>query len=352
MATDAQIEANRRNAMLSTGPRTPEGKDVSRRNALKHGLAGAGDVLHDDDFGLVAERTDAYRASLRPADACGETLVAQMAVDAIRMERCRQAYVVLVNDHARRARLCWDADRRLDAEETAAGLARDPQRVARRLEATLHGCDLVAERWGDLRRILTETGDWTDAQRSLALDLLGVPPVLRDGRTPVDPPEGDPAAAFRLALADAQLARLERLRTGPLGAIDEAERRTAETGLGAELSAPVRLLDRYESACHRRWRAGLRHLTGPRPERPADGPSPSHAPPRFDRYYPPPPPEPVTKPAAPPPPPPPALPIRMAAPEPAPAPGPAIASPPPPAPPRNFSRKQRRYLARLQGGKA
>jgi hypothetical protein len=38
MATQRQIEANRRNALKSTGPRTATGKAVSRFNALDHGL--------------------------------------------------------------------------------------------------------------------------------------------------------------------------------------------------------------------------------------------------------------------------------------------------------------------------
>jgi len=38
MTSIRQIEANRRNALRSTGPKTEDGKQQSRRNALRHGL--------------------------------------------------------------------------------------------------------------------------------------------------------------------------------------------------------------------------------------------------------------------------------------------------------------------------
>jgi hypothetical protein len=38
MASDAKTQANRRNAKRSTGPKTAAGKEISRRNAVKHGV--------------------------------------------------------------------------------------------------------------------------------------------------------------------------------------------------------------------------------------------------------------------------------------------------------------------------
>ena len=49
MSSEARIEANRENAKKSTGPRTQEGKDNSRRNALRHGLAAEHIAIFDED---------------------------------------------------------------------------------------------------------------------------------------------------------------------------------------------------------------------------------------------------------------------------------------------------------------
>src|SRR5262249_899036 len=154
-------------------------------------LAGKGDVLPAEDLALVAERTAAYRADLRPATAHEEALVAQLAVDSVRLERCRDHFAVLCHEYAQRAALCWDEDRRLEAGRLAARLARAPAQTSRLLRRTKQGCELLIERWEGLERVLREAGTWTDPQRALALDLLGVPAELRAGTTAVDPPPGE-----------------------------------------------------------------------------------------------------------------------------------------------------------------
>jgi hypothetical protein len=49
MVSEKQLEANRRNAQKSTGPKTAEGKSNSSRNNLRHGLTGHISLLPTED---------------------------------------------------------------------------------------------------------------------------------------------------------------------------------------------------------------------------------------------------------------------------------------------------------------
>src|SRR5674476_1248347 len=66
MATPAQITANRANAQKSTGPRSAEGKSVSRFNALKHGMDAASIVIPGEDPAGYEALAAHYHGEFRP----------------------------------------------------------------------------------------------------------------------------------------------------------------------------------------------------------------------------------------------------------------------------------------------
>jgi hypothetical protein len=79
MATQAQIDANRRNAQNSTGPRTPEGKETVAANALKHGLCAERAVVLDESAADFADFSAGMHRALAPADEY-ETALAERIV--------------------------------------------------------------------------------------------------------------------------------------------------------------------------------------------------------------------------------------------------------------------------------
>ena len=66
MTSPEQIEANRRNAALSTGPRTPAGKAASCLNASRHGLLARELLVKGESKGDFAAFADGVRERLAP----------------------------------------------------------------------------------------------------------------------------------------------------------------------------------------------------------------------------------------------------------------------------------------------
>jgi hypothetical protein len=71
MTSERKIEANKRNARKSTGPKTAEGKERVRLNAVTHGLTAATVVLPHEDAGAYQKRQQAWTRELRPPGEVG-----------------------------------------------------------------------------------------------------------------------------------------------------------------------------------------------------------------------------------------------------------------------------------------
>ena len=87
MASPAQLEANRRNAKKSTGPKTPEGRAAVRLNGLKHGLTSKILVLEGESRAGFENLLDSLEAEHQPATPTEVILVRQMAMAAWRLQR-------------------------------------------------------------------------------------------------------------------------------------------------------------------------------------------------------------------------------------------------------------------------
>jgi hypothetical protein len=81
------IKTNRANAQHSTGPRTPEGKQRSSLNALRHGLTGQIVVMPTEDLEAYRAHCAEFTGDLRPKGPIESHLVQSLADTAWRLNR-------------------------------------------------------------------------------------------------------------------------------------------------------------------------------------------------------------------------------------------------------------------------
>ena len=118
-ASEARILANRQNALRSKGPVSPEGKQRSRANALKHGLTGEGVVLPNEDAAEVDRRLSAFQDELKPSGEVGKALVRRAALMSVRMDRCVSQETAALSERLRQADAEFVAPEGVSAEEAA-----------------------------------------------------------------------------------------------------------------------------------------------------------------------------------------------------------------------------------------
>jgi hypothetical protein len=174
VASQARILANRANSLKSTGP-SPEGRLISRRNGLKHGLTGQGVVLADRDADEVEARDAALQKELAPQSQMGQILVRQMATLSVRMERAAKQESAAIERNVRHAAEDFDQSRLDQAERLLGALGEEPRANLRKLRRSPEGVDRLIVEWQELRADLTgePRPSWTARHRDRAENLTG-----------------------------------------------------------------------------------------------------------------------------------------------------------------------------------
>ena len=93
MTSQAKIEANQRNSLKSTGPKTPEGRSKSSMNALKHGMRSKRLAFLREDSYAFENRRQKWMASADPDDDAGEFLVHQYVCLSFELEQVERAHL-------------------------------------------------------------------------------------------------------------------------------------------------------------------------------------------------------------------------------------------------------------------
>jgi hypothetical protein len=213
MATAAQIEANRRNALKSTGPRTQEGKNRSRFNALDHGFRANILVLPTEQFGEHANHLAAWRRDWRPRNATEDFLVESVVTVHFQMKRIQRAHTARLAARINHGEID-DADNEQNEvialtqrlfQGTSAASAQpaepkpapskpdrdargpimtvspidpdDPSLLINHLQRTQTGCAWLLEQWAALRSLLERDLAWQASDTLKAVRLLGRRPA-------------------------------------------------------------------------------------------------------------------------------------------------------------------------------
>jgi hypothetical protein len=176
-------ETNRRNAQRSTGPRTPEGKQRARLNALKHGLRAEEFALPGEDQEELKRLTDEWVEYYEPRSP-GERAVLDRCVYAtLQAKRCARFHAEAVAEQVRSAREDWNHKQENEFAELKALLHTAPAEAVRKLKRSTKGCRWLIEQWTQLLEPLDAGQFWVTSEREQATRLCGELPDPAQYRT-------------------------------------------------------------------------------------------------------------------------------------------------------------------------
>ena len=200
------------------GPKTAFGKAASCMNAVTHGLSvrkvqNLPSKLQEE----VDERMAVYVARHQPISDDDWALCSLASLSFVQHREAIQEKEVYLSVRSYQAQVTWEVDRIAETAQLGARISKRPEVVAAELNRTYYGALWLLERWKYLARCLETTGIWTEADVSMAYDLLGRDLQVR-GQDPQN--LGSGGLDVRRAIATKHLEDLEAKINGTFRNLD------------------------------------------------------------------------------------------------------------------------------------
>jgi hypothetical protein len=153
---------SRENGRKSQGPITPEGKEASKKNALRHGLTAKTLALPGEDPDAMQAQADRLHEDCQPEGHDEEVLVDQLALASLRLERAAKAENEIVAEQVRNAEIQWDLKQQLRLLKLRRLLRRDRATAILKLRSFGAGVSWLLGRWRFLESAFNTSQGWTN----------------------------------------------------------------------------------------------------------------------------------------------------------------------------------------------
>jgi hypothetical protein len=164
MTSTKRVEANQKNAQLSTGPKTAAGKERSRMNGLKHGLRAEEAVLPTESRAEFNDHMADWAGDWRPGSVTRRYFVERAGLAAWRLKRCVRVETERLSDRANKALVEWDEGFRLRLDGLVAQLITTPYNAVMDLEQTRDGVDRLIALWDGLLATARDRDAWVEPE--------------------------------------------------------------------------------------------------------------------------------------------------------------------------------------------
>ena len=169
---------NRANAARSTGPRTTQGRMISSRNAIKHGLCSQALTLPNENPYLAAHRSDAWYDHYRPASPGACHLLNQCVAASIFADRVNRYHAAVLTKQIEALEADYDRALGLQMKPLHDAVLKGPRPAyaLRTLARTMAGCRWMIKQWFWYLRRLEDDGRTARKDRVEILRMMGYHP--------------------------------------------------------------------------------------------------------------------------------------------------------------------------------